>query len=226
MLELRPLTLDQLPAAVELDQCCLGGLWTLQGYQRELESPNSELLAWVQQGVQRRETPLMEKQNPNSAPFERPIFEVGLEANGSKPVLNLAAEVTLTPHSQSIIGLGCLWAILEEAHITLLAIHSDYQGRGLGQGMLYALLQSAWQRGLERATLEVRASNHPALSLYQKFDFKLAGQRKAYYQNPTEDALILWRNGLQYPSFVETLKLWRKQVSDRWSSTSVNPRQD
>ncbi|NJK37059.1 MAG: ribosomal protein S18-alanine N-acetyltransferase [Oscillatoriales cyanobacterium RM2_1_1] len=175
MLNLQPLQTEHLLAAVELDQSCLGGLWTLEGYRRELESPNSDLLGWIR---------------------------------------------STDPGTQSIVGLGCLWAILEEAHITLLAIHPDYQGQGLGQAMLYALLHSAWQRGLERATLEVRASNQPALSLYEKFGFNQAGRRKAYYQNPSEDALILWRNGLHYPDFLETLGIWRQQLGDRLSSGS------
>ncbi|MGF1494977.1 MAG: ribosomal protein S18-alanine N-acetyltransferase [Microcoleaceae cyanobacterium] len=174
-LELRPLTPEQLTAAVQLDQACLGGLWTLEGYRRELESPNSDLMTWF------------DHQN------------------------------------QSVIGLGCLWAILEEAHITVLAVHPDYQGRGLGQALLYALLKSAKQRQLERATLEVRASNQVALTLYEKFGFRLAGRRKRYYQNPQEDALILWRNDLHHPEFDTILANWLQQIRDRLSQAHPDP---
>lgn len=188
-LELLALTSEQLPAAVELDQQCLGGLWTLSGYQRELDSPNSDLLAWRVQ----------ESPSPKSA-------------------LNLSVEVQnldfIAP--PSLVGVGCLWAILEEAHITLLLIHPDYQGQGLGQALLYALLKSAWQRQLERATLEVRASNHPALSLYRKFGFKEAGRRRHYYPDTGEDALILWKNGLQYREFEQSLADWYQHICDRF----------
>jgi ribosomal-protein-alanine N-acetyltransferase len=111
--------------------------------------------------------------------------------------------------------MGCFWAILDEAHITLLAVHPQYQHRGLGQAMLLALLVAASDRGLERATLEVRASNQPALSLYQKFGFKLAGRRRRYYKDTNEDALIFWRGDLQQPEFQSTLASWYKSVSDR-----------
>ncbi len=96
-------------------------------------------------------------------------------------------------NKERIIGLGCFWAILEEAHITLLMIHPDFQGQGFGQLLLDALLKEANNRKLERATLEVRDSNTIALHLYQKFGFKTAGIRKGYYQATGEDALILWR---------------------------------
>lgn len=136
-----------LDALVQLDQLCLGGLWTKEGYQRELSSPNSELLGLFDQ-------------------------------------------------QEILIGFGCFWAILEEAHITVLMVHPDSQGQGLGKFLLNSLLEAAVKRKLERATLEVRASNDVALSLYKKFGFKVAGTRKGYYKQTGEDALILWRSGL------------------------------
>jgi ribosomal-protein-alanine N-acetyltransferase len=158
-----------LSAVLELDLLCFGGLWTMEGYQRELDSPNSDLLG------------LSIPINPNA----------------------------------SLLGMGCQWAILEEAHITLLAVHPDYQGQGLGQALLISLLTAAYENGLERATLEVRAANKPALSLYQKFGFKIAGRRRRYYKDTGEDALILWRGDLQEPEFQQTLAIWHSAIGDR-----------
>lgn len=189
-LELQSLTSEQLPAAAELDRQCLGGLWTLAGYRRELESPNSDLLAWV-----------VCEDSP------------GTSRAGQNLRFNLR-DVPSRPHPP-LVGVGCLWAILEEAHITLLLIHPDYQRRGLGQALLYALLKSAWHRQLERATLEVRVSNSCALALYRKFGFKEAGRRRHYYPDTGEDALILWRSGLQHREFGRTLGSWYRQICDR-----------
>jgi [ribosomal protein S18]-alanine N-acetyltransferase len=172
VLELKTLTPDFLPAVLDLDQQCLGGLWTLDGYQREIDSPNSDLLV------------LLSKESLLSAqPF--------------------------------VAGFACLWAIVDEAHITIVAVHPNYQRQSLGQTLLLALLHSAHQRGLERATLEVRISNQSALNLYQKFGFKVAGSRKAYYEDTGEDALILWRGGLQSPDFSELLVKWERAVNER-----------
>ncbi|NJK73631.1 MAG: ribosomal protein S18-alanine N-acetyltransferase [Microcoleus sp. SU_5_6] len=117
--------------------------------------------------------------------------------------------------SRKFIGLGCLWAVLEEAHIIMLAIHPQFQSRGFGQALLWALLKSACDRQLERATLEVRASNLAAVSLYKKFDFKEAGLRKKYYEDTGEDALVMWRSGLEKPEFQEYLESKRQEICDR-----------
>lgn len=170
-----------LSAVLELDQLCFGGLWTLEGYQRELDSPNSDLL--------------------------------GLSIPSAPAALNSPA---------SLLAMGCQWAILEEAHITLLAVHPHYQCQGLGQALLISLLTTAYDRGLERATLEVRASNKPALSLYQKFGFKTAGRRRCYYKDTGEDALILWRGDLQEPEFQQTLAIWHSSVCDRLKAAGWN----
>ena len=92
--------------------------------------------------------------------------------------------------------MGAFWQILEEAHITLLAIDPPFRNQGLGKYLLSALLDTACQQQLERATLEVRASNLAAIHLYQQFGFQIAGRRKRYYPDQ-EDALILWLNRLQ-----------------------------
>lgn len=113
------------------------------------------------------------------------------------------------------MALGCCWSIVEEAHVTIMAVHPDFQGQGLGQLILLGLLRDAWLRGLERATLEVRESNTAAIALYEKFGFTTAGRRKKYYQATGEDALIMWRKGLDHPQFPEQLEQWEKMIGDR-----------
>ena len=188
-LELQLLTDDQLSAVVELDQRCLGGLWTRDGYQREIDSPNSDLIIWKRVNENENSQPILE---------DLKLPKIELKNPGSS--------------GNEIIGIGCLWAILEEAHITILAIDPDYQGKGLGEALLFQLLVSAWKRKLERATLEVKVSNQRAINLYQKFGFKQAGRRKGYYQDTGEDALILWRGDLHRPHFPQVLHQWYQEI--------------
>ena len=117
--------------------------------------------------------------------------------------------------SKSIIGFACLWSIVNEAHITLLAVHPNYRRQGLGELMLIALLKDAITRKLEWATLEVNVNNTSAINLYQKFGFKVAGTRPGYYQGTGEDALILWRKGIQSSNFQLNLADWQHQINDR-----------
>lgn len=115
----------------------------------------------------------------------------------------------------NVIGLGCYWAILEEAHVTLLAIHPDFQGQGLGKLLLLSLLEDALKRKLERATLEVKETNHIALSLYKQFGFEILGTRKNYYKQTGEDALILWRKNLEEINFPEKLNNWEELLKNK-----------
>ncbi|MBC7973235.1 MAG: ribosomal protein S18-alanine N-acetyltransferase [Verrucomicrobia bacterium] len=168
------------------------------------------------------------KQEAGSRKQEEGAGETGERENPDSPVttqnskLSSAAARSATPNSKlltPLLGLGCYWAILEEAHITMLAIDPAYQHQGLGQALLHALMSSAHQRGLERATLEVRLSNQAALALYQKFDFREAGRRRRYYPDNGEDALVLWRGGLQAPEFSDHVAVWQRQVDHRLHET-------
>lgn len=129
-------------------------------------------------------------------------------------------EVMATPRSPSrLSGIGCVWAILEEAHLTLLGIEPAQQGQGLGQWLLIELLRAAIARGLTRATLEVRPTNHRALTLYKKYGFSVAGERRHYYPDG-ESALILWQQSLQAPSLAATLQHRQARLCQRYQLTS------
>lgn len=108
-----------------------------------------------------------------------------------------------------LLALGCTWSILDEAHIILLVVHPDYRQRSLGLAMVLELLDLAITRKANYATLEVKASNQTAIALYQKLGFTIAGRRPHYYEDTGEDALIMWRSGLQSSDF-------KAQISTNW----------
>ena len=98
--------------------------------------------------------------------------------------------------ARRIGGFCAFWLVLDEVHINNLAVRAEYQGRGLGTALLEHVLQAGARRGAERATLEVRRSNAPALRLYERLGFTVAATRPNYYVSPPEDALILWKGAL------------------------------
>ncbi|MEG4166662.1 ribosomal protein S18-alanine N-acetyltransferase [Microcoleus sp. S13_D1] len=199
-LQIKHLAAEHLNSAVELDRLCFGGLWAIEGYRRELDSPNSDLLGlWTWEGAGTGAPPLQIRAGTGAPPLQ-------IRAGTGAPPLQIPP---------TLIGIGCLWAILEEAHIIMLAIHPQFQGQGLGQALLLALLKSACDRQLERATLEVRDSNLAAVSLYKKFGFKEAGRRKRYYEDTGEDALVMWRSGLEKPEFQRYLADEKREICDR-----------
>ncbi|MBV9386666.1 MAG: hypothetical protein JOZ78_09585, partial [Chroococcidiopsidaceae cyanobacterium CP_BM_ER_R8_30] len=128
-LELKPLTIRHLPAILELDQLCFGGLWTPAGYQRELDSPKSDLIGlFTSSTPPLSPCPPIPKGDPESPPAP--------PASPASPALHLSYEVPSGGFLRSdfaLLATGCFWTILDEAHITILAVHPLYQRQGLGQ---------------------------------------------------------------------------------------------
>jgi ribosomal-protein-alanine N-acetyltransferase len=88
-------------------------------------------------------------------------------------------------------AMACGWLVVDELHITLVAVDPGRRRQGLGRQVLAALLQRALADGARHATLEVAATNAAALALYAHLGFATAGIRRAYYRNG-DDALIQW----------------------------------
>ena len=109
------------------------------------------------------------------------------------------AYVLRDPRDQAILAYCAVWVIFDELHINTLAVHPDRRRQGLASVLLAHVLADAAARGADKATLEVRESNEAARRLYDRFGFTVGGIRPAYYRNPVEDALILWRTGLRSP---------------------------
>lgn len=107
---------------------------------------------------------------------------------------NTLALYTVAAIDGKVIGYGGLWTILDEGHITNIAVHPEFQGQGIASLILHNLEVSCKEKGILSLTLEVRASNYKAQGLYSKFGFVIQGLRKNYYEDPVEDALILWKN--------------------------------
>lgn len=96
-----------------------------------------------------------------------------------------------------VIGYCGMWVIVDEAHITTLAVHPDYRRQGIAREMLKEMCNEALYRGCRRMTLEVRLSNHGAIKLYEKVGFVSCGLRPGYYTDTKEDAIIMWKDDLK-----------------------------
>ena len=88
-------------------------------------------------------------------------------------------------------GHGGFTAVLDEGDITNIAVRPEFCRQGLASIILYTMINEAKTLELSFLTLEVRKSNQPAISLYKKFRFAVTGERKNFYQNPTENAIIV-----------------------------------
>lgn len=101
--------------------------------------------------------------------------------------------VTREDAPEQVLGYGGMWIIIDEAHITNIAIIKESRGKKLGELLMQGMFSLAMQKGAVRMTLEVRPSNDIAQRLYKKMGFKVAGIRPGYYVDTSEDALIMWK---------------------------------
>jgi len=93
-----------------------------------------------------------------------------------------------------VVGYVSMRCIFEEGHINNIAVVKAYRRLGVGSLLFETLVTKAKRCSVTALTLEVRVSNHAAISLYEKYGFKVEGYRKNYYEFPTEDAAIMWSN--------------------------------
>jgi ribosomal-protein-alanine N-acetyltransferase len=94
---------------------------------------------------------------------------------------------------QELLAMACGWLVVDELHITLVAVAPSHRRRGLGRRVLEELMQAGLRSGATRATLEVAAGNGAGKGLYEALGFRTAGIRHGYYRSG-EDALIQWVN--------------------------------
>lgn len=145
-------------------------------------------------------------------PWTRRMYYVDLTDNpmATYLVIRSAAGNDAAP----ILGWGGFWLMVDEAHISTVASHPDYRGCGLGQWLMVALLDAAQARGAVRSTLEVRISNTPARTLYEKLGYEVTGQRRRYYRDG-EDGLIMTTPDFSDPAWQARLAAARADAETR-----------
>lgn len=104
---------------------------------------------------------------------------------------NPVARYLVAEQDGKIIGYAGAWVILDESHITNIAVLKEHRGQGTGKRLTHELLQYLSNLGAAYATLEVRRSNEIAQNLYKSLGFVQLGVRKRYYADNGEDALIM-----------------------------------
>lgn len=109
-----------------------------------------------------------------------------------KDLKNNLARYLVAQLDDKIVGYVGIWFVVDEGHITNVAVHSDYRGKKIGDKLVKEMIELCKENNIVAMTLEVRASNIVAQNLYRKYGFKMGGIRKEYYSDNKEDAIIMW----------------------------------
>lgn len=105
---------------------------------------------------------------------------------------NPVAKYFVAKTDNKVVGFAGTWIVLDEAHITNIAVHPDHRNKGIASKLLVELINHCRKNGCNAYTLEVRSGNKAARGLYEKYNFQEAGIRKGYYEDNKEDAVLMW----------------------------------
>ena len=119
-------------------------------------------------------------------PWSRGAFEKEIKKN-------LMARYHVVVYENRIVAYGGMWIIIDEVHVTNIAVHPNERGKQFGKQLVQAMIQEAVSIGMARMTLEVRRSNVIAQNLYKNLGFISCGVRPGYYEDNGEDAIIMWK---------------------------------
>ncbi len=162
------MTLADIPRVVEIEKLAYPSTWPASSYRKELQ--DNPLAHYI---VERDTKMPIEAGGDSPSDSGRRPFPLSLLARPPAP---------LPPEIANIVGFAGLWLMVDEAHVTTIATHPDYRHRGLGELLLTALIDIAYDIGARQVTLEARVSNTVAQNLYRKYGFREAGHSAALLQ--------------------------------------------
>lgn len=167
--------MNDVPRVVEIERLAYTTPWPPSAYRREIQE-NRMARYIVVRDILLKPGPAT-TQEEHKRPF--PLF------------LLTRAQAPISPDIANIIAFSGLWHMINEAHVTTIATHPDYRGRGIGELMLSTLIGVAYSAQARYVTLEVRVSNTVAQSLYRKYGFSQTHIRRRYYSDNHEDAYVM-----------------------------------
>lgn len=137
--------------------------------------------------------PMEEKHLPEILAIEKQSNPSAWSESGFRSELsNPQAHYFVALQKSAVVGYAGYWSVIDEAHITNVAVSPDHRREGIGRSLIQFLLKDAVKRGIRCATLEVRAGNAAAISLYESMGFVACGVRKHYYPVDRSDAVVMW----------------------------------
>ena len=171
----------------------------------------------------RWEAPRLRRMSPEDVPVvmavERAAYSGGWPATTFERELTgngMARYIVLEEAGGRIAGFAGLWLMVDEAHVVTVAVLPEERRRGLGRVLVHGLVELAIEHGMSVATLEVRESNEAARAMYREYGFYEVGERKRYYSDNREDAIIMTTEELTSPAYQRRLRQLAEEIQRRF----------
>ena len=208
---MRPMRKGDIAQVTKIDREVFPTIWPLANYQRELDNRLAHYIVVCD--------------------AEKTVEEPRVEVASGKGLSGLASKVRrlfnyercfgegLSPSSREyIIGFAGFWAMADEAHLTNIAVRESSRHQGIGELLLISIIDLAVELNASIMTLEVRASNTAAQSLYRKYGFSQVGLRRGYYINEKEDGVLMSTENINADSFQAHFQQLKQDYAGRWGT--------
>jgi ribosomal-protein-alanine N-acetyltransferase len=203
---IRPMEKGDLGQVNEIDREAFPSQWPLPNYRQELQNRLAHYLVAI-------DDTRTEAEAGGKSPKKQSRLAAWL-APWLKP--GYFRDNTLSHYNrQYIVGFSGIWLMVDEAHVTNIAVRQPYRRRGIGELLLIATIDLARELKASSMTLEVRASNTAAQNLYSKYGFQQAGIRHGYYLDNKEDAIIMSTGDINSASFQEHIRQLRESLGKK-----------
>jgi len=191
----------------EIDREAFPSQWPPPNYKQELQNRLAHYLVAIDESrTTARATAEPAKKRSGPAAWLISRFRAGRSRE----------ETAATETLQRVAGFAGIWLMVDEAHITNIAVAKEYRRKGIGELLLIATIDMARELKANTMTLEVRISNIPAQNLYSKYGFINMGTRRGYYLDNKEDAIIMTTEDINSAVFREHIQQLREQLSKKF----------
>lgn len=196
-----------IPQVEEIDREAFSTLWPPPNYVRELNNRMAHYVVACQDAVlagQAQTQPAVASSPSGLRMWLRRLFGGNSDHKSSRP-------------TECILGFAGFWIMADEAHITNIAVRESHHRRGIGELLLISAIELAARLKARMVTLEVRASNSAAQSLYRKYGFVNVGVRRRYYTDNNEDGVIMSTEDISSLTFEAQLRQLKQAHARRWA---------
>lgn len=207
---IRPMRKEDICQVTEIDHEAFPTMWPPANYERELRTPLAHYIVAYEGSKTTKKTRVTVTKEKGPASLVSRVQQL----LPYKPTLN--TEELPPADKQYIAGFAGLWMMADEAHLTNIAVRRSHRQRGIGELLLISMIDLALELNAHILTLEVRASNISAQSLYYKYGLSVVNVRQGYYTDDKENALVMTSADITSAAFQEHLNRLKKAHADRW----------
>jgi len=208
----RLMRIEDIPQVSEIDKEAFPTQWPTPPFRRDV---NSRLTRYVVALEESNPCPSVEVSKYKAeGSLQRLVFKISHLLNKE----HLSSDQGIAQNKHNILGYASMWLMVDEAHLTSIAVRETHRHLGIGELLLISIINLAAQLNAHVVTLEVRASNLEAQALYEKYGFTRVGMRRSYYSDDGEDAVIMSTERISSGPYEARFQELKRNYVQRWGA--------